>query len=60
MVEKVASHGTLIQPGKDVASHEGNSKPFSNATVSGTGIEGLVREGSGVEAGVISGAPDTN
>ena len=59
MVEKVASH-ELIQPGKEVASQEGNSQATSNATLSATGIDGSVVERSGVEVSVIIGAPDTN
>lgn len=60
MVEKVASHGKLIAGGEQVTNQEGVSKAFSNGTVSGTGIEGSVGERSGVEVGVIIGAPDTN
>ncbi len=60
MVEKVAHHGKLIGPGKEGACQEGDSQAISNATVSGTGIDGLVGEKSGVQVGVIIGAPDTN
>ena len=60
IVERVANHGKGIAGSGQVANQEGESKPFSNATVSGTGIEGSVGEGSGVQVGEIIGAPDTN
>jgi len=60
MVEKVANHGKVSGRGKEVVSQEGENQTILNATVSGTGIVGLVGETSGVQVGGNIGAPDTN
>lgn len=59
-VEGVAGFGKALEADRASQIPAAKSEPVSNGTVTETGTAGSVEERSGIEAGEIIGAPDTN